>query len=303
MKLPEHGRYDYSVIDRRADYDWPGGRRLACYVAVSVEHFAFWAGIGDDISNPHAAQTQRNFGWRDYGQRVGLWRLTALLHELGMPVTCCVNQMTYAYRPDLIARLPGPGGEIVAHGRTASERLTGMWEEDEQHLVRTARDTIADAHGAPPLGWLSPGLVETRVTPDLLKEAGYLYTLDWPADDQPFWLGTRAGPLLSVPYPLELNDVSALLHRRQSAREFADMVVNQFEQLLDQSARRPLVFALALCPYVCGQPFRLHALRKALEHCLRHAGPDKLWLTTPGAIAQHCAGLPAGVVPGSAPGT
>lgn len=300
MKLPAHDRYDYSILDRRPDYSWPGGKRLAFYVAVGVEHFAFWSGIGEDISNPHAPQTQRNFGWRDYGQRVGLWRLGAMLDELDLPVAHCVNEMTYHYRPDLVARLPGRGGEIVAHGRTASERLAGMWEEDEQHLIRAATETVRRQHGAAPLGWLSPGLIETRATPDLLKEAGYLYVLDWPADDQPFWMRTRSGPLLSVPYPLELNDVTALLHRHHSAREFADMVVNQFDQMLLQCESRSLVYALALHPYVCGQPFRLHALRKALTHCVRHAQADRVWFTTPGAIARHCAGLPAGIVPGSA---
>jgi len=303
VKLPAPDRYDYSIIDRRPDYTWPGGKRLAFHVDVSVEHFAFWSGIGEDISNPHAPQTQRNFGWRDYGQRVGLWRLAALLQELGLPVAWCVNELTYHYRPDLVARLPGPDGEIVAHGRTASERLPGMWEEDEAHLVRSAAETLARHHGTAPQGWLSPGLVETRLTPDLLAEAGYGYVLDWPADDQPFWMRTRSGrKLLSVPYPLELNDVTALLHRHHSAREFADMVVNQFDQMLVQSEQRPLVYALALSPYVCGQPFRLHALRKALAHCVRHAQADRVWFTTPGAIARHCASLPAGVVPGSLPG-
>ena len=121
--------------------------------------------------------------------------------------------------------------------------------------------------------------------------------LDWPADDQPFWMKTRAGPLLSVPYPLELNDVTAMLQRRHGAREFADMIVNQFDVMIGQCENEPLVFALGLHAYVAGQPYRLHALRNALRHCLSHRHVDRVWFTQPGEIARHCMALPAGIVP------
>jgi hypothetical protein len=158
-------------------------------------------------------------------------------------------------------------------------------------------DAITKHAGKPPAGWLGPGFGETRVTVDLLKEAGYAYVLDWPADDQPFWMKTRAGPLLSVPYPLELNDVTALLHRRHSAREFGDMIVNQFEVMLAQSEKQSLVFALGLHAYVAGQPFRLRAIRNALKHCLAHKDNERVWFTRPGEIARHCMQLPSGIVP------
>jgi len=297
MQLPHHGRYPFSAIGNRPDYSWPGGKRLAFYVAISVEHFAFGAGIGDDISNPGAAQTQRNYGWRDYGQRVGLWRLIAMMDALRLPLAFAVNGLVYRYRPELVSRLHARNEEIIAHGRTSSEAQNDMWEHDERRLVDEVTRAITDHGGRTPAGWLGPGFGETRTTVDLLKEAGYEYVLDWPADDQPLWLGTRAGPLLSVPYPLELNDVTAILHRRHAAREFADMVVNQFEVMVAQSEKQPLVFALGLHAYVVGQPFRLHALRKALRHCLSHRDAGRVWLTRPGEIARYCAGLPQGLVP------
>ena len=297
MQLPEHRRYPFSAIGRRPDYSWPGGTRLAFYAAVSVEHFAFGAGIADDISTPGAPQTQRNFGWRDYGQRVGLWNLLAMFDELKLPLACAVNGLLYRERPQLVARLHARGGEIIAHGRTSSEMQNDMWEHDEAHLIREVTSAIADKSGTAPAGWLGPGFGETRVTVDLLKEAGYDYVLDWPADDQPFWMSTRAGPLLSVPYPVELNDVTALLHRRHGAREFADMIVNQFDVMIRQSEHQPLVFALGLHTYVSGQPFRLHALRKALRHCLAHRDSARVWHTQPGEIARHCMSLAAGIVP------
>ena len=100
-----------------------------------------------------------------------------------------------------------------------------------------------------------------------------------------------------MPYPLELNDVTALLHRHHGAREFSDMIVNQFEVMLGQAEKHPLVFALGLHAYVAGQPFRMRAIRKALRHCLSHRDIDNVWITQPGEIARHCIALPAGVIP------
>ena len=297
MRLPAHDRYPFSAIGSRPDYSWPGGKRLAFYVALSVEHFAFGAGIGDDISTPGAAQTQRNFGWRDYAQRVGLWRLLRMFDELELPLAHAVNSVLYRYRPELVSRLHARGDEIIAHGRTSSETQSDMWEDDDAHLIREVTAAIAAHGGTAPCGWLGPGFGETRSTLDSLQEAGYLYVLDWPADDQPMWMRTRSGPILSVPYPLELNDVTAILHRRHSAREFGDMIVNQFEVMIEQCEKQPLVFALGLHAYVAGQPFRLHALRKALRHCLSHRHMDRVWLTRPGEIARHCRSLPQGIVP------
>ena len=146
-------------------------------------------------------------------------------------------------------------------------------------------------------GWLGPYITETGVTLDLLKEAGYRYVMDWALDDQPIWMKTRSGPLLSVPYPIELNDSPSLVFRRHTGRQFAEMIVDQFDEMLMQSRKYPLVFSVALHPFIVGQPFRLHAFRDALRHIMAHR--DDLWITTPGEIARYCAGFPQGIVPGS----
>jgi hypothetical protein len=138
------------------------------------------------------------------------------------------------------------------------------------------------------------------VTPDLLKEAGYTHLLDWPVDDQPIWMQTRSGPLLSVPYPMELNDAGTLVHRDHTGREFGDMIVDQFEELLEQSERQPLVFSLALHGFIVGQPFRLRPLRQAIKHCAEHRHRDRVWFTRAGEIAKYCFSLPAGAIPGGA---
>jgi len=132
-----------------------------------------------------------------------------------------------------------------------------------------------------------------------LKEAGYVFLMDWPCDDQPIWLRTRAGPLLSVPYPLEINDSPQLLNRHHTPSEFAKMIVDQFEEMLRQSERQPLVCGIALHAMVVGQPYRLRVLREALKHIANHAERRKVWFTRPGEIAAYIKSLPSGTVPGS----
>src|SRR5690242_17866747 len=164
MQLPHHSRYAFSAINDRPDYSWPGGKRLAFYVAISIEYFAFGAGIGEDISTLGAPQTQRNFGWRDYGQRVGLWRLIAMLDELKIPLAHAVNGLLYRQRPELVTRLHEREDDIIAHGRTSSEVQNDMWEHDERHLIQEVTRAITGRAGQAPLGWLGPGFGETRTT-------------------------------------------------------------------------------------------------------------------------------------------
>ena len=133
----------------------------------------------------------------------------------------------------------------------------------------------------------------------MLKEAGYTHLLDWPVDDQPIWMRTRSGPLLSIPYPVELNDFGTLLARDHTGREFADMIVDQFEQMLEQSERHPLVCSISLHGFVVGQPFRVRALKQAIAHCAQHRLKDRVWYMTAGDIAKYCFTLPAGLIPGS----
>ena len=142
-------------------------------------------------------------------------------------------------------------------------------------------------------------LFRSAHTPDLLKELGYRYLMDWPMDDQPVWLRTRSGPLLSIPYPIELNDAQVVIHRKQDASDFCDMVVDQFDEMVEQSERHPLVMSVSVHTYVFGHPFRLRRLRAALRHCIEHAGASRVWWTRPREIANFCASLPKGLIPGS----
>jgi peptidoglycan/xylan/chitin deacetylase (PgdA/CDA1 family) len=294
--LRSHGRYDYSGISERADYTWPEGRRLALYLGINLEHFAFGEGLGAELAPGGPQPDVLNFAWRDWGNRVGAWRMLELLDELGLPASILVNSAMYDYAPSLMAAIRARGLEIVGHGRTNSERQSVLDETAERALIAEATATIARHEGQAPRGWLSPWIAESHATPDLLKEAGYAYTLNWCMDDQPVWLRTRAGPLLAIPYPQEANDIPSIVARKDGAAQFADILIDSFDEMLAQSARQPLVMGIALHPYIVGQPHRLKHLRRALQHILRER--DRIWLTTAGAIHDHVAALPAGTVPG-----
>jgi peptidoglycan/xylan/chitin deacetylase (PgdA/CDA1 family) len=299
LKLPGHSRYGFVPIVKRTDYSWPEGKRLAFYIALNIEHFAFGTGIGMDPSNRTGTQTTRNFAWRDYGNRIGNWRLFEILDELKLPASILLNSMVCTEYPDLVAKIVQRGDDVLGHGRTNAELLRPMWEHDEARAIAECTETIAKHVGVKPTGWMGPGALESGVTPDLLKEAGYTHLLDWPVDDQPIWMQTRSGPLLSVPYPMELNDAGTLVHRDHTGREFGDMIVDQFEEMLEQSERHPLVFALALHGFIVGQPFRLRPLRQAIKHCVTHKHASRVWFTRAGDIAKYCFALPTGAIPGS----
>lgn len=297
MRLPYHDRYPYSPIITRPDYSWPEGKRLAFYIGLNIEHFAFGTGLGHQVSAELPQPDQRAFAWRDYGNRVGVWRLFDLLDQLGLPACHLVNTTIFDYAPDILEPIRARGDEIIGHGRTNAERQGQLWEEEEARLLRLVREAIETHAGQTPRGWMGPWMSQSHLTPDLLKEAGYEFLMDWPADDQPVWMKTRSGPIMSVPYPVELNDSPALLVRRHTAADFGEMIVDQFEEMLEQSGRQPLVCGLAIHTMVVGQPFRLRALRRALTHIAEHPRRDKVWFTRPGQIYDHCKALPEGTMP------
>ena len=294
MDIHYHDRYAFSALPNRPVYDWPGGKRLAVCICNNIEWFSFMDGLGSDHTMPGAAQTTRNYAWRDYGNRVGLWYLFDLLDELGLPASHNLNAAVLENCPQIVDRIRARGDEVIGHGVTNSERQDIMDEATERAMIAETTAAISSNFGAPPRGWLGPYIVQSDVTLDLLKEAGYSYMLDWPADDQPFWMKPRAGPILSVPYSIELNDSPAQVFRHHTGREFEEMIIDHFDEMMAQSRNYPLVFTIVLHPFVIGQPFRLHALRRALPGILQKR--DQLWLTTPGGIADHIAGLPEGTV-------
>jgi peptidoglycan/xylan/chitin deacetylase (PgdA/CDA1 family) len=291
-----HGRYGYSAIVHRKPFTWPGDKRLAVYVGLNLEHFSFGEGHGAELCPGGPQPDVLNYAWRDYGNRVGVWRLIDLFDELSLPASVLVNSSIYHYCPEVMDAFRARGDEVVGHGRTNSERQGVLPEPEERLLIEEATSIIAHAEGRSPAGWLGPWISQSSVTPDLLAEAGYSYILDWCMDDQPVWFATRnGGRILSVPYPQELNDIPSIVGRKDSGEQFAGMITDTFEEMLAQSAKQSLVMGIALHPYLVGQPHRLRPLRRALQAIV--AKRDDIWITTAGGIADYCRTLPEGVIP------
>ena len=287
-KLPHHDRFDYQPITRRPDYVWPNGARLAVYLGFNLEHFAFGDGLGARIGPASPEPDVLNHSWREYGNRVGAWRCLELFDVLGLPTGALINTVLYDHCPDLLAALVARGDELIGHGHSNAERQGDYDAEGERALLLRCRERIALESGTAPAGWLSPWISESAVTPDLLTEVGYRYTLNWCHDDQPTRLRTRDGQgLWAVPYPQELNDIPMIIARQMDAKDFATMVIDNFDEMRDQSRQQPLVMGLALHPYIVGQPYRLRHLRRALEVLAAARDAGQIWFTTPGAICQR----------------
>jgi hypothetical protein len=289
-----HDRYPYSPITARPAYDWPDGRRLAVYVGLNLEWFSFGEGLGAELAPGGPQPDILNYAWRDYGNRVGVFRLAELFGTLNWPVSLLVNSAMYEHAPDAVAAFPN--AEIIGHGRTNSERQGTLSEAQERALIAESTAVLKKHSGVAPQGWLGPWISQSPLTPDLLQEAGYTYMLDWCHDDQPVWMKTRRGRILAVPYPQELNDIPQIVGRKREGADFADMIVDAFAVMRQECETRPLVMGIALHPYLVGWPHRFRHLARALDHIARKAD-DKVWLTTAGAVAAHAATLPQGTVP------
>jgi peptidoglycan/xylan/chitin deacetylase (PgdA/CDA1 family) len=287
--LATHSRFGYRPITDVDDFRWPGDKRLAVYLGFNVEHFAFGEGLGAALGPLSPQPDVLNYSWREYGNRVGVWRCLDLFDDLEMPTGALINTALYDHCPEVIDALVARGDELIGHGYTNSLRQSDLDENAERALLLHCRSRIAAHTGTPPSGWLSPWISESRLTPDLLSETGYGYTLNWCHDDRPVRMATRSGSLWSIPYPQELNDIPMIVARQLDGCAFADLIIDNFDEMREQTARhsQPLVMGIALHPYVVGQPYRLRHLRRALQHLASARADGDVWITTPGAIAQH----------------
>ena len=295
--LKDHGRYAYSSLPSRTKYTWPNGSKVAVYVAMNIEAFSFGEGKGAAIAPPDQALSHSIYSWRDYGNRVGFWRLMDMFDNLDIPAEHQLNTAIYEACPDIPTRIRERGDEILGHGETNSNEQGGLSEDEERHLIRSCTQNITGHEGKPPLGWMSPWLSNSEVTMDLLQEAGYRYVMDWTMDDQPVWIRTRSGRILAMPYPVEANDNRGIVWYRYTSSEFSDMLIDNFDEMLEQSDRdgHPVACPISLHPFVVGRPYRIRELRRAFEHIL--ANRDRIWLTRPGDICDHVESLDHGVVP------
>ena len=263
-----HDRYDYDPLPERRDFSWPEGRRLAVYLGLNLEHFAFGEGLGAELAPGGPQPDVLNYAWRDYGNRIGAWRLLRMFDELRLPCSVLVNSAMYGYAPELVAAFRARGDEIVGHGRTNSERQGVLSEADERALIREATEVSDAARGTAAAG-LARALDLARATSR---------PTCWPRRaTATCWTGAMTssrsgceraggGRILSVPYPQELNDIPQIVGRKREGDEFADMIVDSFDEMLAECVDRPLVMGVALHPYLVGHPHRAKHLRRALRH-------------------------------------
>lgn len=280
-------RYDYWPIHDRPELEWPDGKKLAFYVGVNIEHFHLGKPATSLVPLTAGLPVDPlNHGWRDYGTRVGIWRMIDVLDKLGIRASVLLNADVCEHYPEIVEAGVARDWAWLGHGRTNSALWTGMTEEEEAPEVARIVEDITRATGKAPKGWLGPALTETENTADLLSENGFTYTMDWIADDQPFPVNTRTGArFISVPYSAEINDIPAFLEMGMSAAEFGQMITDQFDVLHEEAQTRPGgVIAVSLHPFLINVPFRHKYIAKALEHITSH---DDVWVTTSDDIAAH----------------
>ena len=290
-------RYPYSAIVDRPAYKWKNGKGLAVYFALNIEAFEFGQNPGKDFTSGPAAPFHRGYAYRDYGNRVGAWRIKKLFDDAGLPLAILANSSVYDACPRVLEPFRERGDEFVGHGRTNSERQIEMTPDQEREMLTEVVARMRTEEGVAPRGWLGPFISQSAQTPELLKELGFTYMLDWFFDDQPVWFKTANGQILAVPYPsMELNDLPAYINRGSSDTDFTRMMIDAFDEMLEESATHPLVYCVSLHTFMTGHPHRIRQLRTVLQHIAKHR--DQVWLSTPGAIAEYVEQLPAGTVPG-----
>lgn len=274
----DHGRFDYSPIAQRAPLRMPNGARIAVWVTVSLEHFPY--GKPALSLTPMTASFKPdvlNYAWRDYGVRVGIWRLMEIFERQGFKATAALNSEVCLHYPQIVAEGKRLGWEWMAHGPDNATLFTGMPEETERALIKNVLDTIAQHTGARCRGWAGPLLTETDNTLDLLAEAGIEYVADWCNDEQPYAMKTRNGSIVAMPYTLEIGDIPVFLIHGASGEHFYQMIVDQFDTLREEGNRNPRVLSIALHPFIVGHPFRARYLERALAYIRNQ---DAVWIAT-----------------------
>lgn len=284
MALPPH-RVDYSAIVDRPPITWPNNARVAFWVAPNVEHYEYLPDY-DGVRNPWPRTPYpdaREYGYRDYGNRVGFWRMLEVLDQYR--IKCCVslNLAVLEHYPEVGKAMVDRDWDFMSHGIYNTRYLNTCDEAQEREFYRDCIDTLKRHTGKPLKGMLGPAISGTPRTPDLMAEAGLIYHTDWMHDDQPVPIRVASGKLVSVPYSIELNDAPAF-RTNYEGDYFARICKAQFDQLYKEGAESGRVMCIALHPYLIGQPHRIQYLDEVLSYIMSH---DGVWQTTADEIADY----------------
>lgn len=283
----DHDLYAYSAMPDRPALLWPNGAKMAVTVLLHLENWELEAPEGSVRDTRFTGEygfyfpEYRPYTQREYGNRVGIFRILKLLDAFDMKVTVAANAMALTRYPELVAKLTQRGYEFAAHGEAQTRMLSSAMDADEERAaINRTTATFEQVLGQQPQGWISPDSGESPRTPQLLSEAGYRYLLDWPNDDQPYPM-TTTPPLVSIPNQMEWDDVTALWLRKVPNTRYPDLVGEAAEALAAECGRS---FVLSLHPWVIGQPHRIKYLRAALD---RITVLDGLWKATAGEVSDN----------------
>lgn len=278
--LTQTNLYTYDPIVSREKMSLPEGARVAVVPYVNIEHFpADIPGTAIIPGTTKYTPDPLNYGWRDYGNRVGLWRMMEIMDPLGMRGTVCLNSEIIREYPQIITECLKRDWAFIGHGinNAPANFLSDIDEDREREVISTVLNEMEKAIGRKTKGWLSPFLTSTFNTPNILAEMGVEYLCDYTADDQPFPFNTSTGDLVSVPYSVDLNDIPAFMNVGVSASDFGDMIVDQFDVLYAEGAENARVMPICLHTFLVGQPFRAKHLKRAFDYIASH---QDVWLTT-----------------------
>ncbi len=278
MRPGRSGPFAYSAAPTRTPLRWPNGARIAVWVIPNIESFALDEAIAGGTGKVPDVPA---WSVREYGARVGVWRIMDVLRRHGVRGTVALNADVCDAYPEVVAATVELGWEHMGHGVTNTRRMNAV--DDEAGVVRATFERIERATGRRPRGWLSPGLQESWSTLDHLAACGAEYVADWTVDDQPIWMSAGGKRLVGVPYTFELNDKPAYERLGRTAEEFEATIRRQFDVLYAEGAASGRVMAIALHPYLSGYPHRIGALDAGLAYVRSH--PD-VWLATGGEIAD-----------------
>ena len=285
MPLPPN-RVDYSPIIDRPIIKWPNDARVALWISPNVEHYEYMP--DDDSARTPWPRTPfpdvQQYSYRDYGNRVGFWRMLETLDKYN--IRCCVslNMAVLEHFPEIRDAMVQRDYDYMSHGIYNTRYLYTYTEEQEREFYRDTIDTLKLHTGKQLKGMLGPAISGTERTPDLMAEAGLIYHTDWMHDDQPVPIKVKSGKLVSVPYSIELNDSSLLRDNHYEGDYFARICKAQFDQLYKEGAESGRVMCIALHPFLIGQPHRIKYLDDILSHIMSH---DGVWQTTADDIADY----------------
>ncbi len=279
-RMTAHGRAPFVPLPDRPAWHWPNGAHLAVWVVINVEHFEWNSMAGTGLASPAVQPPDvPNYTWREYGSRVGVWRTIDMLDRLQIPASITLNASVCDEYPQILRAFLEREWEILGHGWTNSQGLSGLSEEDERRVISRTLERITKdtGHRFRPRGWLGPGLAETHRTLEILAEHDIEYVADWVNDEQPYLLQTATKPIVSIPYTLEMNDIGTFTRRGFTGPEYGEMLRDQFDVLYEESARTAKVMCVALHPFITGVPARHKHLEAALAYMRRH---QHAWFTT-----------------------